>query len=151
MYKNKMFPLKLCGTWCLVYTTNRDFIKNAELQIDYKKVRFSSKHEKYNIEITKNTYGVIRGDDKIAKIIWIKSIDYEIDTMILPIIKVPYKSEGCKSEIKYTLEDTLNIKDGKYDYVFIRSTIEKKNDTIIRVFITQLILDFIIRHIYRMI
>ena len=78
MYKNKMFPLKLCGTWCFVYTTNRDFIKNAELQIDYKKVRFSSKHERYNIEITKNTYGVIRGDDKRAKIIWIKSIDYEI-------------------------------------------------------------------------
>jgi len=143
-----MFPLKLCGTWCLIYTTNRAFIENSELQIDYKKVRFSSKYETYNMEITKNIYGVIRADEINAKIIWIKKIDYEIDTKILPIIKMPYKNEKiCKSELKYTLDDTLNINDGENEYVFIRSIIEKKNDTIIRVFITQLILDYIIRHI----
>jgi len=147
-----MFPLKLCGTWCLIYTTNRSFIENAELQINYKKVRFASKYETYNIEITKNIYGVIRADETTAKIIWIKKIDYEIDTRILPIIKMPYKNEKlCKSEIKYTLDDTLNINDGLHEYIFIRSIIEKKNDTLIRVFITQLILDYIIRHIYRII
>lgn len=143
-----MFPLKLCGTWCLIYTTNRSFIDHAELHVEYNRVRFATKYEKYNMEITKNIYGVIRGNEKDVKIIWTKRIDYELDTRILPIIIIPYKNEKiCKSEIKYTLDDSLNINDGLNEYIFIRSITDKNNDTIMRVFITQLILDYIIRHI----
>jgi len=53
----------------------------------------------------------------------------------------------CQTYLTYTLDDTLTINDGIYDYVFTRDFSDKKNDTFIRAFMTQLILDHIIRHI----
>ena len=154
-----MFPLKSCGAWCLIYTTNNAFMMNSKLQIDYNRIKFSPKERIWGLDITKNMYGVIRinredsKDSKIlnsensAKIIWMKSIDYEVDTHILPVINIPYKGMFCQTHLTYILDDTLTIHDGIYQYVFTRDFSDKKNDTLIRVFMTQLILDHIIRHI----
>ena len=154
-----MFPLKSCGAWCLIYTTNNSFIINSKLQIDYNRIKFSPKERLWGLDITKNMYGVIRinqqtelkdSNDKnsnSAKIIWMKSIDYEVDTHILPVINIPYKGMFCQTHLTYTLDETLTIHDGIYEYVFIRDFSDKKNDTLIRAFMTQLILDHIIRHI----
>jgi hypothetical protein len=155
-----MFPLKSCGAWCLIYTTNNAFMMNSKLQIDYNRIKFSPKERIWGLDITKNMYGVIRinqdKDSKIkdldsnsnsAKIIWMKSIDYEVDTHILPVINIPYKGMFCQTHLTYTLDDTLTIHDGIYQYVFTRDFSDKKNDTLIRAFMTQLILDHIIRHI----
>jgi hypothetical protein len=101
----------------------------------------------WGLDITKNMYGVVRSDNSSAKIIWMKSMDYEVDTHILPVINIPHKGMFCQTVINYKLDDTLSIHDGIYDYVFIRDFSDKKNDTFIRVFITQLFLDLIIRHI----
>ena len=76
-----------------------------------------------------------------------KSMDYEVDTHILPLINIPHKGMFCQTHLTYTFDDTLTIHDGIYDYVFTRDFGEKKNDTFIRAFMTQLILDHIIRHI----
>ena len=172
----KMFPLKVCGGWCLIYTNNHLFMTNSKLQIDYNRVKFSPKERMWGLDITKNMYGVIRVNDPLepnlnmnpnmnpnlnpnlnvnknsviqntAKIIWMKSIDYEVDTHILPVINLPHKGMFCQTQITYKLDDTLTIHDGIYDYVFTRDFGEKKNDTFIRAFMTQLILDHIIRHI----
>jgi len=148
-----MFPLKLCGGWCLIYTTNNLFMTNSKLQIDYNRVKFSPKERFWGLDITKNIYGVVRVDSNnltsksSAKIIWMKSIDYEVDTHILPVINVPHKGMFCQTQLTYTYDDTLTINDGIYDYVFTRDFSEKKNDTLIRAFMTQLILDHIIRNI----
>jgi hypothetical protein len=160
-----MFPLKSCGAWCLIYTTNNAFMMNSKLQIDYNRIKFSPKERIWGLDITKNMYGVIRineedsndkdlndkhSNDKhsnSAKIIWMKSIDYEVDTHILPVINIPYKGMFCQTHLTYTLDETLTINDGIYQYVFIRDFSDKKNDTLIRAFMTQLILDHIIRHI----
>jgi hypothetical protein len=140
---------------------------NSKLQIDYNRLKFSPKERLWGLDITKNIYGVIRVNktdktDKTdtnidshvnsanvnsAKIIWMKSIDYEVDTHILPVINIPHKGMFCQTQITYTFDDTLTIHDGIYDYVFTRDFSDKKNDTFIRAFMTQLILDHIIRHI----
>ena len=129
---------------------------NSKLQIDYNRVKFSPKEKVWGLEITKNIYGVVRVDQvdstettntNRAKIIWMKSMDYEVDTHILPVINLPHKGMFCQTYLTYTLDDTLTINDGIYDYVFTRDFSDKKNDTFIRAFMTQLILDHIIRHI----
>ena len=142
-----MFPLKICGAWCLIYTTNNLFMTSSKLQIDYNRIKFSPKERMWGLDITKNMYGVVRADDASAKIIWMKSMDYEVDTHILPVINIPHKGMFCQTVITYKLDDTLTINDGIYDYVFTRDFSDKKNDTFIRVFITQLFLDHIIRNI----
>jgi hypothetical protein len=154
-----MFPVKICGAWSLIYTTNNLFIPNSKLQIDYNRVKFSPKEKVWGLDITKNMYGVIRVDStssttstnsnhkNTAKIVWMKSMDYEVDTHILPVINLPHKGMFCQTYLTYTLDDTLTINDGIYDYVFTRDFSDKKNDTFIRAFMTQLILDHIIRHI----
>ena len=144
-----MFPLKLCGAWCLIYTNNNLFMANSKLQIDYNRVKFSPKERIWGLDITKNMYGVIRINESkdCAKIIWLKNMDYEVDTHILPIINIPHKGMFCQTHITYTFDDTLSIHDGIYEYVFTRDFSDKKNDTFIRAFMTQLILDHIIRHI----
>jgi len=134
---------------------------NSKLQIDYNRVKFSPKEKFWGIDVTKNIYGVVRinqdSDNVIAassisasmsaKIIWMKSMDYEVDTHILPVINLPHKGMFCQTHITYTYDDTLTINDGIYDYVFARDFSDKKNDTLIRAFMTQLILDHIIRNI----
>jgi hypothetical protein len=143
-----MFPLKICGAWCLIYTNNNLFMTNSKLQIDYNRIKFSPKERMWGMDITKNIYGVVRANDESAKIVWMKSIDYEIDTHILPVINIPHNGMFCQTLITYKLDDTLTINDGIYDYVFTRDyDLSKKNDTFIRVFITQLFLDHIIRNI----
>jgi len=155
-----MFPLKICGAWCLIYTNNNLFMTNSKLQIDYNRVKFSPKERMWGLDITKNIYGVIRVNTitepvindldstvNSAKIIWMKSMDYEVDTHILPVINIPHKGMFCQTHLTYTFDDTLTINDGIYEYVFTRDFSDKKNDTFIRAFMTQLILDHIIRHI----
>uniref|UniRef100_A0A6C0D2Z2 Uncharacterized protein n=1 Tax=viral metagenome TaxID=1070528 RepID=A0A6C0D2Z2_9ZZZZ len=149
-----MFPLKICGAWCLIYTSNHLFMPNSKLQIDYNRVKFSPKEKVWGLDITKNMYGVVRIDGDTnsintnrAKIVWMKSMDYEVDTHILPVINLPHKGMFCQTHISYKLDDTLTINDGIYDYVFTRDFSDKKNDTLIRAFMTQLILDHVIRHI----
>ena len=143
-----MFPLKICGAWCLIYTTNKSFNTNVQLQIDYNKVTFSSKEKICGIEVTKSIYGIMRADNIKAKIIWIKTGDYDIDLKILPIINIPYKREKQKSNnLTYKIDETLNIKEGKNEYIFIRNRVDKE-ETFVRIFMTQLIIDYIIRHLY---
>jgi len=129
---------------------------NSKLQIDYNRVKFSPKERFWGIDVTKNIYGVVRINQEIndtnsistsAKIIWMKSMDYEVDTHILPVINIPHKGMFCQTLLTYSYDDTLTINDGIYDYVFARDFGDKKNDTLIRAFMTQLILDHIIRNI----
>ena len=143
-----MFPLKTCGAWCLIYTNNNLFMANSKLQIDYNRIKFSPKERVWGVDVTKHMYGVVRATENSAKIIWSKSNDYEIDTHILPLINIPYKGMYCQTLLTYELDDVLTINDGIYEYIFTRDfDFSDKKDTFIRVFITQLFLDIIIRHI----
>jgi len=167
-----LFPLKLCGAWTLVYTNNHGIRINSKLNIDYNRVKFSPLSKTGFIDVTKNIYGVVgvqpierlndwdinkcdinKCDIKLeinkAKIVWLQNIDYEIDTHVLPIIQIPFQEKMCiRTHIDYKLEDScLTINDGIYDYVFSRDFSSKNNDSLIKIFITQLLFDYIIRHL----
>jgi hypothetical protein len=53
--------------------------------------------------------------------------------------------DETRFHIRMSTNDSIN--DGIYDYVFTRDFGDKKNDSLIRAFMTQLILDHIIRNI----
>lgn len=146
-----LFPLKLCGAWTLIYTNNHSMNINSKMNIDYNRVKFSPLSKVGPIDVTKNIYGVVGTgiDNDKARVVWLQNVDYEIDTRILPIIQIPYQERMCvRTYIDYKLEDScLTINDGIYDYVFSRDFSSKNNDSLIKIFITQLLFDYIIRHL----
>jgi hypothetical protein len=83
-----MFPLKYCGVWCLVYTTNPR-IPYSMLNIQYNRISFTPMHE-YNLFQLKRTHqGVVFvQDDTNAKVMWSKKVNYEIDSPFLPTLPV---------------------------------------------------------------
>jgi len=144
-----MFPLKLCGAWTLIYTNNYGIHINTKMNIDYNRVKFSPISKVGVIDVTKNMYGVVSVNQQNAKVVWTQSIDYEINTPILPTIQIPYQEKMCiRSTIDFKIEDScLSINDGIYDYVFTRDFSSKNNDSFIKIFMTQLLFDYIIRHL----
>jgi hypothetical protein len=151
-FKKMLFPLKLCGAWTLIYTNNHGMRINSKMAIDYNRVKFSPLSKVGPIDVTKNIYGVVGVSDvdkEKARIVWLQNVDYEIDTRILPIIQIPYQERMCvRTHVDYKLEDScLTINDGIYDYVFSRDFSSKNNESLIKIFITQLLFDYIIRHL----
>ena len=146
-----MFPVKCCGIWCLIASTNPIYI-GSELNINYNTVTFTTIKRVGPINIKKNMYGSIFIKENEAKIVWINKINYNIDTGILPRISIPYNNYCPRLTLTYEIDETANwitIKNKNDQYVFRRDiSIIHPNDTIIKLFITQLFFDFIIRHIY---
>jgi len=146
-----MFPVKCCGLWTLIASTNPQYI-GSELSVNYNTITFTPIQKIGSIKIKKNIYGSVFVQDETAKIIWSSKINYDIETGILPIITIPYISNCSRIYLNYELDDTANwitVKKQNEQYVFRRElSILQPNDTIIKLFITQLFFDFIIRHIY---
>jgi hypothetical protein len=105
-----------------------------------------------NLFQLKRTYqGVILvQDESHAKVMWSKKVNYEIDSPFLPTLPLYGKEMNCKPIVlHYTMDETNTYCTfvGDYEYVFHRYVPTEKKDTILKIFITQLLFDFIIRHI----
>jgi hypothetical protein len=146
-----MFPVKCCGIWTLIASTNPQYI-GSELSVNYNTITFTPIRKFGSIKFKKNIYGSVFVQDSTAKIIWSSKINYDIETGILPIITIPSINNCTRIYLNYELDDTANwitVKKQNEQYVFRRElSISQPNDTIIKLFITQLFFDFIIRHIY---
>ena len=147
-----MFPVKCCGLWTLIASTNPQYI-GSELNINYNTIIFTDIKRFGLIHIKKNMYGsVFIKESNDAKIVWTNKINYDIETGILPRISIPSTSQCPRISIIYEIDESANwitIKKQNEQYVFRRDiSISQPNDTIIKLFITQLFFDFIIRHIY---
>lgn len=143
-----MFPVKYCGLWCLVYTTNPMLPHNTLINIEYNRVTISPFTNYGIFQIRKKFHGVIQVDEK-AKVYWSKTIQYELDSPFLPTIEIPGKSICKKLLVDYSIDDSnlyCTFKDGNHEYVFQR-TIPEKKDGLMKIFATQLLFDLIIRHI----
>lgn len=146
-----MFPLKYCGVWCLVYTTNPNIPYSTMLNIQYNRVTVSPMQEYSLFQLKRTHQGVIHiQDDCNAKIMWSKKVNYEIDTPFLPTLPIYGHEIRCKPLLlNYTMDETNTyctfVSD--YEYVFHRYMPNEKKDTIFKIFVTQLIFDLIIRHI----
>jgi len=146
-----MFPVKFCGVWTLIASTNPQYI-GSELIIDYNSITLSPVQKIGFVKVKKNIYGSIFLKDNDAKIIWLPTITYDIETQILPRISIPSKIQCPRIQVQYEIDETNNwvtVHKQNEQYVFRRDIrIIEKNDTILKIFLTQVIFDFIIRHLY---
>ena len=75
-----------------------------------------------------------------------------IETQIIPRITIPVKHKCSKMIVSYTIDPTANwitIQNQQEQYVFRRELIAPpKNDSILKIFLTQLLFDYIIRSIH---
>ena len=150
-----MVPLKLCGVYLLTSCSNTAYI-GSQMTLDYNTIHFALNKKVGFVKITKNMYGSLLvkndtdTDTNIVKIRWLNSGTYDIDTQMLPIISYPYVKENCpRMTCSYSVEDNwIILTDKSHQYVFRKNLYpEKKNDTLLKLFFTQLFLDLIIRHI----
>lgn len=144
-----MFPIKYCGLWCLVYTTNPAMPHNTLMNIQYNRITISPFEDYGLFQIKRKFQGVVKIADDKAKIYWTRNIQYEIDSPFLPTIEVPGKSICNKMVVDYSMDESnlyCTFKDGVNEYVFQR-TIPEKRDGLIKIFATQLLFDLIIRHV----
>ena len=147
-----MFPVKCCGLWTLIASTNPQYI-GSELNINYNTIIFTNIKRVGLIHIKKNMYGsVFIKDSNDAKIVWTNRINYDIETGILPRISIPSTGQCPRLNVTYETDESANwikVKKQNEQYVFRRDiSISQPNETLINLFITQLFFDFIIRHIY---
>jgi hypothetical protein len=143
-----MFPVKYCGLWSLVYTTNPTMPHNTLMNIQYNRITISPFKDYSIFQVRKKYQGVVKVDEK-AKIYWTRTIQYEIDSPFLPTIEMPGKCICKKMMFDYSMDESnlyCTFKDEINEYVFQR-TIPEKKDGLIKIFATQLLFDLIIRHI----
>jgi hypothetical protein len=146
-----MFPIQYCGTWLLIASTNPMYI-GSELSVDYNSIRFSPLQKIGLIKLKKNIYGSAIVQKNKVKIVWLPQVQYDIDFRILPKLSVPYYMPCKRVYLKHDLDKThtwMTITDKQNKYVFRRINPELRTDSILNIFLTQLLFDFIIRHIYK--
>jgi len=146
-----MFPVKCCGVWTLIASTSPQYI-GSELSINYNTITFTPIKRIGPINIKKNIYGSVFVQEDDAKIVWSSKITYDIETGILPRISIPSINNCTRIYLKYEIDETSNwitVQKQQEQYVFRRDlSISQHNENIIKLFITQLVFDYIIRHIY---
>lgn len=147
-----MFPYKACGIYLLCGSSNPQYI-GSKVHIDYNRIQLKVKERVQGVMIARNIYGSITVNEEDVKLIWVSSGSYEVDLGILPLITFPYQNIGCKRmNLEYSMDDTCNwitITHNKDHYVLRRELLPEKeeNITLLKMFMTQLLLDLVIRHI----
>lgn len=148
-----MFPVRFCGFWSLIACSDPSYI-GSELTIDYNTIRFTPIKKYGFIKVKKNMYGsVFLRDHNKTKIAWLNKVNYDIETHILPQINIPAKHKCPKMEVSYNIDSTNNwitLYNKNDQYVFRRELIPpSKNDSFFKIFLTQLLFDFIIRSFHQ--
>ena len=146
------FPVKFCGSYSMIASTNPTYI-GADLFVDYNTIRFTPMKKYGFINVKKNLYGsIFLKEVNKTKIIWLPSVKYDIETHILHRITFPEKHKCSKLTISYSIDPSYNwvtIYDKNEQYVFRRNiVITPKSESIFKIFLTQLLFDFIIRNIH---
>jgi hypothetical protein len=137
----------------MIASTTPQYI-GSELFIDYNTIRFTPIKSYSFIKVKKNMYGsVFLQHENQSKIVWSNKVYYDIETQLLPMITIPIQlKDRCKKMIvSYDIDDTYNwitIQNNSEQYVFRRNIVVQSNgDTIVKIFLTQLLFDSIIRNL----
>ena len=140
--------MNLYGLYLLTSCTNPAF-KGSYLALDYDTLTFSQVKKVGFVKVIKHTHGSIRVNEDQVKIMWLNAGTYDVDTPFLPIISLPYKSRCKRITCTYSVQENwLTIKNGVEKYVFRKNLAPvKRDDTLMKLFCTQLLLDLVIRHI----
>jgi hypothetical protein len=91
-------------------------------------------------------------DQNKSKIAWLPNLQYEVESNIFPLISIPVKHKCQKMTVSYDIDETCNwitIQNCNDQYVFRRNIVmPPKSDSLIKIFLTQLFFDVIIRNIH---
>jgi len=147
-----MFPVRFCGFWSLIASTDTQYI-GSELMIDYNTIRFTPIKKYGFIKVKKNMYGsVFLKEDNKSKIAWLPSVQYDVESQIFPRISIPTKHKCSKIIVSYTIDETYNwitIQNQNDQYVFRRNlVVPAPSDSLFKIFLTQVFFDIIIRSIH---
>jgi len=151
-----MFPVKLCGLWTLIASTDPQFI-GSDLTVDYNTIKVSPvKVYGRVVQVKKNICGsvFVLPDEKSAKIIWLTRRTVDVEFGLLPRIRIPYDEKCTRAAVTFELDESENwmtVRSLTDRYVFRRNVVmkeEKNGDTIAKLFVTQLLMDAILRHLY---
>lgn len=145
-----LFPVKYCGLWTLLSSTNYECRPGSQLKIDYNRIQYSPVEKWGPLRITKNMYGsLVLKEDNFIKVCWVENAELEIDSVFFPTIQLPIKTRCPPMIICHSMVDThLTLRDSKHEYVFRVNHFQKeKKQSLLQVFMLQLALDTIIRHL----
>lgn len=146
-----MFPVQCCGLWTLVACTNPQCI-GSELYINYNTVTFSPIQRFGFISLKKNKYGSMYIKDDTVKLIWSDKIHYELYSDLFPRILFPSCEKTSRMTVSYELDEThswLTIDNKVEQYTFRRDVSPRPvGDHVLKMFLTQLVFDFIIRRLH---
>lgn len=144
-----MFPIKCCGLWTLIASTNPQCI-GSELYINYNTIKFTPIQRISFVSIRKNKYASMYVKDDV-KVVWSDKINYEIHSDIFPRIIFPAVEKTRRMSVTYELDASdawLTVYDPPHQYTFRREIRERtESDNLLKIFLTQLFFDFIIRHL----
>lgn len=146
-----MFPVQCCGLWTLIASTNPQCI-GSELYINYNTITFTPVQRISFVSIRKNKYASMYVKENTLKLVWSDKIKYEIQSEIFPKIVIPGIEKTTRKTMSYEVDDTnswLTVYDSINQYTFRRDIDPRpEGDSLIKIFLTQLFFDFIIRHIH---
>ena len=146
------FPVRACGSWSMIACTNPTYI-GAELFVDYNAIQFTPVKKYGFIHVKKNMYGsIFLKEYNKSKIVWLPSVKYDIETAMISLITLPVKHKCSKITVTYSIDPSYNwitVYDKNEQYVFRRNIVViSKSDSILKIFLTQLLLDIIIRNVF---
>ena len=147
-----MFPAQLCGMWSLVGCSNPQFL-GANMVVDYSNFKFTHSVKRFGIvSLKKNVFGsVLLTNTTNAKVDWSKKMFYSVESNFLPKIPVPWNAKCPRFRIKYYLDasgNELTIIKANETYVFQKHYVSlETNDNFFKIFMTQLLFDYILKHL----
>ena len=142
--------LKLVGTWTLVATSNKAVPLRSELSIDYGQVEFTTVEYVASMRLLKTCYGRILGAGARSDVVWLKLLDYKVDTGLLPPIQIPAPIQSLyrtriHEVVEYEGSMSFTVKAAEHTYTFYKTLVRKPTDTpLLKLFATQVVFDYII-------
>ena len=145
-------PSKCLGVWCLATTNDPRVPVGAELFVDYTRVELLMPRAVGPVRLAHTFHGQLFVSDSALNVVWLKVTDVEIDVGLFPRLQLPYPSTLCRMRITQSTDPTgcfLDIQTKEHSYLFCKSVARRtKSDTIAKIFITQLVFDFVIRQLH---
>jgi len=136
----------------MVYSNNPIFPKNTMMKLDYNRVELSPYKEYGMFQLKRTIQGIVGVKEDHAKILWSKQALYEVESPLLPTIQIPKRDVICyQTTVNHSMDETnsyLTVEDENHTYIFCRTIPTTQKDTLLKVFMTQLLFDYIIRHLF---
>ena len=142
--------LPCLGSWSLVATTDPRIPLKTELFVDYNMIEVSIPHAVGPASITQTFHGNLVVSDSATNVVWLKVTDVDVDVGLLPRVRVPYITKYQRMRLHPATDETgaffaVTTKD--HEYNFRKSIVRRKTpDTIAKIFVTQLLFDYVIHH-----